>query len=153
MKYVSTRGGAPVLEFDEVLLAGLARDGGLYLPEAWPQFSAAEIRALAGLGYAEIAVRIMRPFVGPAIPEARLRAIAEEPPERLRVFLELGKKIFAANLESMIHPSVEPVVVTEWEIPFENDAVKAAQNGYNRAVEFFEKTFSKLHGLLRLMLD
>ena len=78
MKYVSTRGGAPVLEFGEVLLAGLARDGGLYLPEAWPKFSAAEIRALAGLAYPEIALRVMRPFVGPAISEDRLRAIVEE---------------------------------------------------------------------------
>ncbi len=78
MKYLSTRGDAPVLAFDEVLLAGLARDGGLYLPEAWPQFSAAEIRALAGLGYAEIAVQIMLPFVAPAVPEDRLRAMVEE---------------------------------------------------------------------------
>jgi len=66
MKYVSTRGHAPVLEFDEVLLAGLARDGGLYLPETWPQFSATELRGFSGLGYAEIALRILRPFVGRA---------------------------------------------------------------------------------------
>ncbi|MDH3914134.1 MAG: threonine synthase, partial [Rhodospirillales bacterium] len=78
MKYVSTRGRAPVLEFDEVLLAGLARDGGLYVPETWPQFSATEIRGFSGLGYAEIAFRIMRPFVGRAIPEAELRSIVEE---------------------------------------------------------------------------
>ncbi len=78
MKYLSTRGDAPVLDFDEVLLAGLARDGGLYLPEAWPHFSAAEIRDLAGLSYAEIAIRIMRPFVAPAIPEDRLRVMVEE---------------------------------------------------------------------------
>ncbi len=77
MKYVSTRGDAPVLEFDEVLLAGLARDGGLYLPEVWPQVSATEIRALAGLSYTEIAVRIMRPFVAPVIPEDRLRTMVE----------------------------------------------------------------------------
>jgi threonine synthase len=78
MKYVSTRGRAPELEFDEVLLAGLARDGGLYLPETWPQFSTAEIRALAGLGYAEVALRILAPFVGRTIPEAELRTIVEQ---------------------------------------------------------------------------
>ena len=49
LRYISTRGRAPVLEFDDVLLAGLARDGGLYLPESWPQFDADEIRALRGL--------------------------------------------------------------------------------------------------------
>ncbi|MEQ8389781.1 MAG: threonine synthase, partial [Thalassospira sp.] len=46
MRYVSTRGSAPVLQFDEVLLAGLARDGGLYVPETWPTFSKDDIRAL-----------------------------------------------------------------------------------------------------------
>ena len=45
MRYVSTRGTAPVLPFDDVLLAGLARDGGLYVPEAWPKWSKAEIRS------------------------------------------------------------------------------------------------------------
>jgi threonine synthase len=78
MKYVSTRGRAPVLDFDDVLLAGLARDGGLYLPEAWPRFSAEDIRGLAGLDYAEIALRILTPFVGRAIPEAALRTIVAQ---------------------------------------------------------------------------
>ena len=67
MKYVSTRGLAPKLGFNDVLLAGLARDGGLYVPETWPKFSKAEIRKLRGLAYAEIAVRVMTPFVGRAI--------------------------------------------------------------------------------------
>src|SRR3546814_16042011 len=63
MRYLSTRGDAPVLSFDEVLLAGLARDGGLYLPETWPQFTPGEIRGLAGRSYAEIAFAVIRPFV------------------------------------------------------------------------------------------
>lgn len=63
VKYVSTRGQAPVLDFDDVLLAGLARDGGLYVPEVWPQFSSADIRALRGLSYAETAAKIITPFV------------------------------------------------------------------------------------------
>ena len=78
MRYLSTRGDAPVLSFDEVLLAGLARDGGLYLPESWPQFSAAEIRALAGKPYAEIAFAVLKPFVGDSIAEADLKRILDE---------------------------------------------------------------------------
>ncbi len=78
MSYLSTRGQAPVLAFDDVLLAGLARDGGLYLPENWPTFPAADIRAMAGLPYAELAVRVMAPFLGGTITEADFAAIAAE---------------------------------------------------------------------------
>ncbi len=78
MKYVSTRGTAPVLGFDDVLLAGLARDGGLYVPESWPSLSAAEIRALRGLSYAELAVEIMAPFVGDTVSRADLTRIVHE---------------------------------------------------------------------------
>lgn len=78
MKYVSTRGQAPVLGFEEVLLAGLARDGGLYVPESWPQFSADEIRAMRGLPYSEIAARVMLPFLGGAIAEDDFRAIVKD---------------------------------------------------------------------------
>ena len=49
MRYISTRGDAPILPFDQVLLAGLAEDGGLYVPESWPQFTAEELRGLRGL--------------------------------------------------------------------------------------------------------
>jgi threonine synthase len=63
VKYVSTRGAAPVLGFDDVLLAGLAADGGLYVPETWPTRPAAELAALADVPYAEAAVRVMAPFV------------------------------------------------------------------------------------------
>ena len=64
MKYVSTRGNAPVLNFEETMLTGLARDGGLYVPESVPQMSKADIAALAGLSYEEQAFRVMRPFIG-----------------------------------------------------------------------------------------
>ncbi len=64
MKYVSTRGKAPALTFEEAMLSGLARDGGLYVPETVPQMSAEDIRALHGLPYEEVAFRVMRPFVG-----------------------------------------------------------------------------------------
>ena len=69
MRYISTRGEAPILEFDEVLLAGLATDGGLYIPETWPHFSADEIRSMRGLSYADLATRIMLPFLGGRIGE------------------------------------------------------------------------------------
>ena len=63
MRFVSTRGEAPALGFDEVLLAGLASDGGLYLPETWPRIPPAEIAGLAGKSYQAVAARIMTPFV------------------------------------------------------------------------------------------
>lgn len=69
MKYVSSRGQAPVLGFNDVLLAGLARDGGLYLPATIPVFSPDEIRSLRGMSYQEAAFRVMSPFVCPDISE------------------------------------------------------------------------------------
>ncbi|MCA1906987.1 MAG: threonine synthase [Magnetospirillum sp.] len=78
MKYVSTRGNAPVLSFDDVLLAGLARDGGLYVPQTWPQFSAADIRAMRGLSYAEIALRVMTPFVEGSLTRDELKALVDD---------------------------------------------------------------------------
>ena len=72
MRYLSTRGGAPVREFEDVLLAGLAEDGGLFMPESWPQLSADEWRALRGLPYAELSAKIIALFTAPAISEAEL---------------------------------------------------------------------------------
>ncbi|MDJ0512220.1 MAG: threonine synthase [Methyloceanibacter sp.] len=63
MKFVSTRGSAPALSFEGALLAALAADGGLFMPETWPQFSQDEIADLAGLDYADAAYRIMAPFL------------------------------------------------------------------------------------------
>jgi threonine synthase len=78
MRYVSTRGQAPALDFEGVLLAGLATDGGLYVPESWPQFSASDWRAMRGLSYAEIAFRVIKPFIGGSIPDADLRRMIAE---------------------------------------------------------------------------
>ena len=69
MRYVSTRGEAPALDFVEVMLAGLARDGGLYVPETWPRLDAGAIAGFAGRPYAEVAVEVIRPFVGDSIAE------------------------------------------------------------------------------------
>ncbi|MBV7378750.1 threonine synthase [Maritimibacter dapengensis] len=74
MKYVSTRGQAPVLSFEEAMLTGLARDGGLYVPETVPTMSADEIAGLAGLSYEEVAFKVMRPFIGEEFTDRELEA-------------------------------------------------------------------------------
>ena len=71
--YISTRGGSPELGFEDVAIAGLAPDGGLYVPKTVPRFSPQEIGALAGLPYTELALRVMQPFVGDALSEDELR--------------------------------------------------------------------------------
>jgi threonine synthase len=82
VKYISTRGGSQAgperLGFEEVMLAGLARDGGLYIPESWPQFSKAEIAALKGKPYVEVAFQVMRPFVGDTFDEPTFRRLIKE---------------------------------------------------------------------------
>ncbi len=75
MLYQSTRGAAAPLDFREVTLAGLAPDGGLYLPAAWPQFSSERIAELAGLDYAETAARVLAPFIGDCLSGEELRAL------------------------------------------------------------------------------
>ncbi len=71
--FLSTRGRAPAADFAQVLLAGLAPDGGLYLPQAWPQFGDAELAAFAGISYQEAAYRVLSRFTGPSFSEAELR--------------------------------------------------------------------------------
>ncbi len=78
MKYISTRGKAPALNFEQVLLTGLASDGGLYVPETYPQFSAQEIASWSGLPYSEVAIKVISPFVAGCIPQAELENIIRE---------------------------------------------------------------------------
>ena len=78
MDYVSTRGRAPALGFEDVTLTGLASDGGLYVPRVWPTLSPGEIAALAGASYVETAVTVMRPFVAGALDDDALRAMCTE---------------------------------------------------------------------------
>ncbi|GLK67742.1 threonine synthase [Hansschlegelia plantiphila] len=92
--YVSTRGEAPVLGFADALLAGLARDGGLYVPDAWPTLSHEQIADLAGKSYAEAAEAVIAPFVGDSIAPDKLRAMIEEAYATFR------------------HPAVSPLVQT-----------------------------------------
>ena len=77
MKFISTRGKAPALGFEDVVLTGLATDGGLYLPESIPQFSSEEIAAMRGLPYNELAFKIMAPFVDGAVSDGDLKDIID----------------------------------------------------------------------------
>jgi len=92
MQFVSTRGEAPVLGFADAVLSGLASDGGLYLPQSWPQLSPAAIAAFAGQPYAEVAFAILAPFVDGEIDDATLRGILD------------------AAYATFRHPSVAPLV-------------------------------------------
>ena len=78
MEYVSTRGSAPTLDFPGATLAGLASDGGLYVPREWPRFSEAEIADMVGLPYAELAARVMQPFVGDSLSPEKLRELTAQ---------------------------------------------------------------------------
>lgn len=75
MRYISTRGAAPVLSFGEAMMTGLARDGGLYVPETVPVLRHDEIAALAGLSYEDVAYRVMRPFIGDTFSDDEFRAL------------------------------------------------------------------------------
>ena len=90
--YISTRGEAPALGFSDALLAGLARDGGLYVPRMWPAFTRKEIRAMRGQSYQEIAFRVIEPFTS-----------GEIEPEALRVMIDEAYATFR-------HPAVAPLV-------------------------------------------
>jgi threonine synthase len=78
MKYISTRGSAPVQGFEDVLLAGLAKDGGLYIPQSWPTLDKDEIAGLAGLPYPELALRVIMPFVGDDLSASELKTMLDD---------------------------------------------------------------------------
>jgi threonine synthase len=78
MKYISTRGGVEPKSFEEVVLTGLAEDGGLFVPEQLPKFSTEEIASWGELSYEELALKIITPFVGGSIPEQDLRELIEK---------------------------------------------------------------------------
>ncbi len=94
MDYISTRGEAPALGFRDALLAGLARDGGLYLPRHWPQLSKRDIRNLRGKSYVEVAFEILKHFVDGEIPDDKLKTMINEAYATFR------------------HPAVVPLVQT-----------------------------------------
>lgn len=78
MRYISTRGKAPELSFEEAVLTGLASDGGLYVPKTLPKFSNTDIEAMAGLSYPQLAEKIILPFVGDCLTQAELRTLIEQ---------------------------------------------------------------------------
>jgi threonine synthase len=78
MRYISTRGQAPVRDFAGVLLAGLAEDGGLYVPATWPVFAAADWRGMRGMPYPQLVAQVMQPFVGESISFATLQTLCRE---------------------------------------------------------------------------
>lgn len=78
MKYISTRGASPALSFAEATMAGLAPDGGLYLPETWPQLDAETIAGFAGAPYQDVAFAVMQPFVAGDVPDADLKALIDK---------------------------------------------------------------------------
>jgi threonine synthase len=84
MKYISTRGAAPALSFEEVVLAGLASDGGLYVPESIPELSMAEITAMQALSYPELAYNIISRFTGDSIDKEALNRIISESYKQFR---------------------------------------------------------------------
>ncbi len=99
MKYISTRGEAPTLNFEEVILAGLASDGGLYVPETLPKFSKEEIASWVGLSYRDLAFNIISPFVNGEIPDTDLKDIIDR------------------SYDSFRHDAIAPLVQTghnEW---------------------------------------
>ena len=103
MRYISTRGQASVLSFEDVLLDGLARDGGLYVPQAWPTFDAATWRAMQGLSYVEVAQRVMRPFVADCLSDAELAAMLHDAYHRFEhqqvaPLVQLGPQHFVMEL-------------------------------------------------------
>lgn len=78
MKYISTRGQAPRLSFEDALLAGLASDGGLYVPESWPRLSDATLRSFVGADYATVAKAVLHPFMADDVRAERLNDIVDE---------------------------------------------------------------------------
>ena len=78
IKYSSTRGGESSLSYEDVLLSGLARDGGLFMPEEWPQFSHSDLNEMKHLNYAELSAKIIRPFVEPCLSENELLNISKD---------------------------------------------------------------------------
>ena len=98
MRYISTRGAAPVLEFNDVLLEGLASDGGLYVPEVWPKFSN------SGNGdYVETAIEVMTLFIGSSIPQKIFEGIVSDAystfrHEEVAPLVDMGQGIYLLEL-------------------------------------------------------
>jgi threonine synthase len=103
LHYVSTRGEAPSLGFAEAMLAGLSRDGGLYVPETWPRLEPQAIAGFAGRSYAEVAVEVIRPFTADSVSQTDLARMTREAYGNFRhpavaPLTQLGVNTFALEL-------------------------------------------------------
>ena len=91
-RYISTRGEAPVLGFCDVMLTGLARDGGLYVPQTWPRLASEAIAGFFGRPYWEVAVDVMNQVTGYVF-------LAEETPDFIARNLVSHLRHYAASLK------------------------------------------------------
>ncbi len=103
MRYISTRGEAPVLSFCDALLAGLARDGGLYWPQSFPSLDHATIAGFAGRPYADVAERIIGPYIGDEIDPGAFRAMVVDAYRSFRhpavvPLVQIGNNLFVQEL-------------------------------------------------------
>jgi threonine synthase len=103
LRYISTRGAAPRLDFEAVLLAGLARDGGLYVPDSWPSLKPKTLAGFAGKPYAEVAAAVMAPFIGKAISEKTFQSMVAETyagfrHEAVTPLVEVGEGVWIEEL-------------------------------------------------------
>ena len=114
MQYVSTRGEAPELGFEDVLLTGLARDGGLYIPKTWPQISADELRGLRGHSYQDIAFHVVSKFIAGATPDAELKQMIAE--------------AYATFGHPAVSPEVAPIIVARLPRFLRDQSISFASN-------------------------
>ncbi len=103
MRYISTRGAAPRLDFEAVLLAGLARDGGLYVPDSWPSLKPKTLAGFSGKPYAEVAAAVMAPFIGKSIPQTTFQKMVAETyagfrHEAVTPLVEVGEGVWVEEL-------------------------------------------------------
>ena len=103
MNYISTRGQAGVRSFEDVLLAGLAGDGGLFVPETWPTFGPGFLESLAGKSYQEVAVEVMLPFLGDSVTRAEFTKLVDAAYARfahraITPLIQLDQKIWLMEL-------------------------------------------------------
>src|SRR6185437_8270093 len=120
MRYISTRGEAPSLDFVEVMLAGLARDGGLYVPDRWPTLDPATIAGFSGKPYAEVAVEVIRPFVDGGIRHPATTPLLQLSPDLFVLelfhgptlaFKDLAMQLVARLMDHVLHQRGERTTI------------------------------------------
>ena len=145
MNYISTRGRAPQLRFSEILLGGLANDGGLYVPESYPRFSADELAAMRGMNYRELAFEVLS------------RLIDDVPHDDLRRLID---KTYTADIYRYANPDENAEDITPLKTLEPGLHVLALSNGPTLAFKdmamqllgnLFEYVLDKTHGELNIL--